>query len=1144
MKRKAKARLIAAAVGLFFVAIPAVLGGMWGLQGRELWILRGGFWLLGGVAAALVYMYMRPARGAEPQTPDDDVDLNMRAARKRLAGSSLGADARPEKLPLVLFMGPTGSTKTTAIVRSGLDPELLAGDVYRGDTIVPTSAVNVWYAQGAVFVEAGGQVLDDEARWERLVRRIQPARLGAALWKGSQAPRAAVVCFSCEELVKPGASAALESAARTLRARLATVSERLGIRLPVYVLFTKADRIPYFADYVRNFSREEAREVLGATMPAPDPAATGSYAEREARRIGAAIGQLYHSLALNRLNVLSRDSTTQGQAGAYEFPREFRKISDRVTDFLVELCKPRQLGVNPYLRGFYFTGVRSIILDDSPVEAAPFDPLSSGRGVEATVVFDAQRMARSGPPSPPPRSGGRKVPEWVFLPRFLRDVVLADGSALSGTGGGTRVHMARRTAIAAGIVLALGVSLGLTVSYASNRSLQQETLVAARAIATNPPADAVTHSLDELRRLEALRVQAELLARFERERRPWRVRWGLYTGRRIEPTVRQLYFDRFNQVLWEPTRAGLLSTLRGLPASPTPTSDYGTGYDALKAHIITTTNPEESTSAFLTPVLLAHLPAAQDLDPERHELIRRQFDFFAREVRHGNPLPSEPDAAAVARARAFLAEFADEERVYQSLVYQVSEQVEAVEFNRLVPDAQAVVRNPYTVPGAFTRAGWRVVHERLTDVDALFAGERWVVGEQALGAIDRQGLAADLRTKYVADYVRHWTEFLRQGAVARFGGAPDAARQLDRLSNPESPLLQMLSAASHHTAVDSVVARAFQPLHEVVAPDAERYIGEGNESYMSALLELNLSFDQLASASGPAREAAEAQAASNAESANRAIRQMAQTFHIEGDARGVADAVRRLLEAPVSQAEGLLRLMPVADLNQRGRSFCSGYNPLAAKYPFNSRGAVDAELDEVAAMFEPGRSQLWAFYDEDLSSMLVPRGSGYAASPGARPAPTPQFIRFFNHAAEISRGFFGARGTRPEIPFGLRVHTPPNVDEVIVTIDGTTHRFTQRATASRTFIWTGGAGSSARIAVVMGGAEVVVSEAPRGPWAVFRLFHNAQWQAGGRDSYVVRWRIPGQELTLRADVLFDEGRPPLFRAGFFDGPACVAQIAR
>jgi type VI secretion system protein ImpL len=1143
--RKPRLRFLAVAggVALFFFLLPLALGSLLGLEGRDLWILRTGFWLLGAVAGILVYHYLRASRPHEPAAPDDEIDLNMRSARKRLS-SALGSDARPERLPVVVFLGPTGSTKTTAVVRSGLDPELLAGEVYRADEIAPTPAINVWYAQGSLLVEAGGQILEDEARWDRLVRRIQPARLGAALWGGSQAPRAAVVCIGCDELVKPGVSAALEATARTVRARLATISERLGIRLPVYVLFTKADRIPHFADYVRSFTSDEAREVLGATLPAPDPAAAGSYVERESRRVDAALRGLFHSLALKRLDVLTRESTEQVRAGAYEFPRELRKMSDRVNRFLVELCKPRQLGVSPYLRGFYFTGVRSVIIDDAAPESAAHDPLSSGQAVEATTVFNAQRMMRAGPPAPPTGSGGRKVPEWVFLPRIMRDVVLADSSALQGTGGGTRVHLLRRSLMAAAIVLGFGLSMGFTVSYANNRSLQKETLDAARAVAATPPDHVMTPSVDELRRLDALRAQADLLGRYQRERRPWRMRWGLYAGHRIHPSVRDLYFQRFERVLWSQARAGLLSSLGALPATPTPTSDYGASYDALRAHLVTTSHPGESTPAFLTPVLLSHWPGARDLDGERAELVRLQFDFFARELQHGNPLPAEPDAEAVARSRAFLAEFADEEQVYRSLVGRVSQQSDPVEFHRLVPGSDAVLQTPYIVPGAFTRNGWQLVHQRLADAEALFAGERWVVGDQAMASVDHQALAAELRRRYVADYVRHWQEFLREGSVQRFSGAADAARKLDRLSDPESPLLHMLALASRHTAMDSVVAGSFQPLHEVLPPDADRFIGDSNESYMAALLELQISFDQLRSAAGPAREAAETQAVTNVESANRAIRQMAQGFSVDGGSRATAEAVRRLLETPVNQSEGLLRLMPVAELNQSGRAFCTDYNRLAAKYPFNPRSTTEAELDEVAAMFEPGRSQLWALYEEQLANLLVPRGGGYAAATGARPAPTPQFVRFFNHAANVSSGFFGARGTRPEVPFGMRVQTTGGIEEVVVTIEGTTHRFTPRVAASRTFVWSGGAAGTARIAAVIDGREVVISEPPRGPWAVFRMFQEAQWEAVGRDGYVARWRVPGRNATLRTDVFFDEGRPPVLRAGHLEGPRCVPQIAR
>ena len=49
------------------------------------------------------------------------------------------------------------------------------------------------------------------------------------------------------------------------------------MRIPVYVLFTKADTIPSFEDYFWNLNEEESRRVLGATLPLLPSGAAASY---------------------------------------------------------------------------------------------------------------------------------------------------------------------------------------------------------------------------------------------------------------------------------------------------------------------------------------------------------------------------------------------------------------------------------------------------------------------------------------------------------------------------------------------------------------------------------------------------------------------------------------------------------------------------------------------------------------------------------------------------------------------------------------------------------------------------------------------------------------------------------------------------
>ncbi len=58
-----------------------------------------------------------------------------------------------------------------------------------------------------------------------------------------------MVFFDCEILTNPGVHDRVAAAARVLGARLGVISQGMGICLPVYVLFTKLDRLPFFTEY-------------------------------------------------------------------------------------------------------------------------------------------------------------------------------------------------------------------------------------------------------------------------------------------------------------------------------------------------------------------------------------------------------------------------------------------------------------------------------------------------------------------------------------------------------------------------------------------------------------------------------------------------------------------------------------------------------------------------------------------------------------------------------------------------------------------------------------------------------------------------------------------------------------------------------
>lgn len=1140
--KNTKVWLIPAAVLLLFVAGALLAGWLLDLTGARWWILELGLWVLGLLAAGLLFVYLRArarAAGVQPVV-EDEVDRVFAAVRQRLAATRAGGSGKLGRLPAVLVMGPRGSTKTSTLLHSGLEPEHLAGELRRGDAVVPTPAANVWYSGGTVVVEAGGELTESPERWARLQRHLRPSRWAATFSRRAQAPRQVIVCFNCEELLKPGGSQQVPGAAQQLRARLTELCSALGTRLPVYVLFTKADRLPYFTDYVRSFSREEAQEVLGTTFSAAETLLPGSYADVQARRLNEAFSRLIHSLSLRRLEVIPRETAEEVRAGAYEFPRELRKVSDLATQFLLELCKPSQLGVSPFLRGFYFTGVRPVVVSDV-VAAAPPPPRAGGQvALGATSVFNPQglqeaaRAASSTPIS-------RKLPEWVFLQRLFREVILQDHAAMHATAGGTRVNHLRRGLAVAATVLFLVLGTGFTVSYFGNRALIGDAAVAARGAVSLPAVEAEAPGAPALQALDALRGQAARVGAFERQGHPWRLSWGLYTGDALHPELRTLYFDRFDQLLWRNTRADLLDSLHVRTDAPDAASEYGRIYNDLKAYLITTNHPEESTPDFLAPVLESHWADGRGIDSLRAGLAREQFRFFGAELPFGNPYPdASPSDAVVANVRAYLARFADVEPLYQVMLAEASRANPPARFVA----APGVAADPVVVPGAFTSGGWATVQTNLADVNRLFARERWVTGEHEVSPADRARLAQELRTRYVGDYIKQWQQYLREGVVAAGGGPGDAALKLAQLSGNDSPLLQLLALASKNTAVDSTtVGRAFQPVHQVVPPAATRYIGDSNAGYIAALGGLQTALKQVATSNGPMQMQALGQAQASAEQARGEVRKLVQGFDVAGDAGVAGTEVARLLQAPIGGVDAMLGGVPSAGVNQKGQSFCAAFRPLTSRYPFNPDASASATVDDVSAALMPGTSVLWSFYQDALGDILARQGPRYAVKPGATVRPTAAFVAFFNRAARASEALYNSDGSGPEVVFSMRVQTSDQLPEVTVSIDGQSKTFTRTDAASKTFDWNAARAAQAGITARVNGVTTTLVGAPAGSWSIFHLFEEAQWQRASSGRYTVQWRVAGLSEPLSAEVSFAKGEP-VFMRDYLAHLGCVSQIVQ
>ncbi|MGA2116363.1 MAG: ImcF-related family protein [Bryobacteraceae bacterium] len=1155
--------LISAVFMIVFLGVSWVVTGLLHLSSTAEMMVR--MLLVGLVCAGFASLfYLRSRRQNRPSTDAEraqedmatserEIGFFVRDAETRLAASNLGKEARLSQLPVFFLIGETASAKTSVFVNSGVEPDLLAGQVYQGSLIVATRPLNIWLAQRSIFVEAGGQLLGEPARWGRLVKRLQP--LGRRLFGSKPAPRAVIVCVDCETFLKPGADEKLATMARALHTRIGEIAQILGARLPIYVLFTKLDRLAWFTDYVRNLTDDEVNRVLGVTLPLRTGREQGGvYAEEESRRLAAAFEDLFHSLCGKRLPFLGRENQADKLGPVYEFPREFRKLRNAAVRFLVDLSRPSQLRLDPFLRGFYFSGARPVTVKDlGPVaRAAPEGSLNR----EATGIFDQQGLAE--PPTPAsPAVRTRRVPQWLFLGHLFSGVILRDGAALGVSGQTRNREIVRRLAAAAAAGLFLVWSIGMVVSYFRNRALESQVSGAARGIARLETGGAAQQlpSRDALERLDTLRETLERLSLYEREGAPWSLRWGLYVGSDLYPPARRLYFARFHQLLFGSTQAALVDTLRKLPPKPGPNDEYKPTYDTLKGYLITTSNHDKSTREFLSPLLLDRWTAGRQIDPGLTALAQRQFDFYADELVVSNPFSSANEPDAVEQARAYLAQFNAIESIYQFIIAEASRQKPSINFNRQFPGSAAYVISNKDVPGAFSLEGWKFVENAIGNVRRFFGGESWVLGNRAYTNLDPVAIGPALRERYHKDYIANWRTYLAKSQVAPYASVSDAARKLGQLSSNQSYLLGLFCVASVNTSVpDPDTAAPYQPVQYVTPPGCtDRYISGNNSPYASALVSLQSSMERVARSGGEVKDEVVSATMDDAANAYKVTRQIAQSFRTdrEGNVHGM---VEKLMEDPIRQAEALLGRLGPSQINAEAKRFCGDFAGLTNKYPFNTASETDATLDELNSFFRPGDGKIAAFAQTNLRNYLEQRGNEWVRKSDSRVQVSDAFLRFLNRAAALSDALYKGGARDPSLTYNMKALPAEGLKSVTLSLDGQVLKAAGAGGESKDFTWPGSSVRAAKLSGSLGGPELGFITYD-GLWAAFRFFGDAdRFQASGA-AYTLQW-VPrqgqaGQPMRLDSGkalalpFLLDlKGAPPIFQKGYLSGFQCVSDVAR
>lgn len=692
------------------------------------------------------------------------------------------------QLPWYLMIGPPGSGKTTALLNSGLVFPLAERFGKKWVSGLGGTRNCDWMvSEQAVLVDTAGRYTDQRSG----------TAVDASVWAGFLAllkkyrPRQPIngvlVLISPVELAAMN-EADREAQATSIRHRLLELRRLMGVRFPVYVLFSKLDLVFGFDEFFESLGREERAQVWGTTFSLDN----GKGENDTVAEFGTAFDALMERLDRRLIKRLQEEPDHSRRARIFDFPMQMAALKPVIENFLNRVFRSNRFEAPLLLRGTYFTsGTQAGI---------PADFLS--RAVAPAFGMDPGRL------SPHPELP-LSIPRSCFLQRLFPDVIFAEARL---AGFDLRLETARRYgvhALAAALsVLVIGLSALWYMSFQSNRAALESAVVGADRVDREQQSLRVIGSSEaDLANLatvlDALRALPGGFGTQARET-AMPVSFGLYSLNRLSATSNQTYLRGLRNLLLPRLLARLQSDLKRPRQSPVEL------FQALKVYLMVGRRGPVDPDLAATWV---------DLDlrnrlPDNPALHARLM-VHVRALIGALPAQVALDEPTIAAARAQLSGTTLAMRGYDLLrSLPVAKNLPPWRpLDHAGASAATVLLRPSGrslldgIDGLYTRQGFfDVVLPSVGKIAEAEAHEGWVLGlpddAKAIPARTRR-VRQDMLNLYFDDYGRAWDAMLADVVAAPFRSPAQAANALNVLSGPNSPLKAFLAGVAEQTDLDA-----------------------------------------------------------------------------------------------------------------------------------------------------------------------------------------------------------------------------------------------------------------------------------------------------------------------------------------------------
>lgn len=1037
-------------------------------------------------------MGLRPEKREEVELLRGQLTAAIESLKKSKLGKGHSGKSALYALPWYMMIGPPAAGKTTAIRNSGLEFPFGADREIQG--VGGTRNCDWWFTSSAILLDTAGRYMtdeDDKEEWLAFLDILKKHRR-------RQPINGVIIAVSIAELLD-AAPDEIDMHAKNVRKRIDELIQRLGVRFPVYLVFTKCDLLNGFVEFFEDLSRVQRHQVWGATF-------SKDQLEKENPR--SAFEQeymlLYQTLVQLRLARLGPGMKRENRRLVFAFPLQVLSAKNNLSQFVGKVFQPNPYQETPIFRGFYLTsGTQEGVPIDRVIQS-----IATGFGLppEVTEQFSPEIK-----------------PKTYFIKDLFTNIIIPDERLVRLT---SRAEKSKRVArvgvLAAAAVVLLLFMLGVTRGYLASRASLEETALEVAKF---------RGIIDSTRTVQ---VTGRLLERIQKLNDRPLFAFGMDRSRTVLDPVRALFYKETRPFIQQKVLAVLESRLRQAA------TQRENAYDDLKSYLLLTSDIErlrdqEDHQKFITARM------ASLLSPQTAAAMRDGLEFFARDFAQAvedslaTVFPGDKNVIAMARA---VAGTPDVINVYARLRSRATDL-------QPVSLSDRALTTMYAVPGLFTKPGAeameKLIQGELTDPGAE---AEWVLGirDQKMLATEseRAKMSNAIKEMYFRDYAAEWWKLLGALKVEPFGDLASAADRMKRLGDPnESPLLTLCKQVVDQTRFDTGL---LQDAKEKAAslgvtagsrhPVDMQFLGfdqfvEGNPEQKTAsdLSVLMADISKMGDALEALRDAppkntkgyAAKVLKSESSELGEALRDARQVLKMRDVS--TRETMKPVFEGSLLQVWHTILGTAQGSLNEVWRMMV--YDPyqqlLAGTYPFDPRSSRDASLGDVSQFFS-ATGRLGVFLEVELKPFLAEgdawegkqwEGAGIEISGTAREA--------LRNAEFITKSLFKGNDVGMNVEVKIEPPIPssdaPDFDRICLTIgdqEACLHWKKERALTAK-FEWPGAQGGrGAAIRLInerfILGESFVDSMASEGDWGLFRLLARAEKLAtGSKAEYRYRW---------------------------------------